>query len=157
MREFTTEEWLSELTGLVSALTASEELLLRRLQQLRRAMEAVRLSPLPTSPLSISFDPRPREEAVNPFPVREKRPAEWSAPAEPSSPAAPPADVSSTAQRISDIQETSDTQEIWRSQDIWPRVADERAPAAVSTTRSYDYFAELDEKLAVLQQSGRGA
>jgi hypothetical protein len=104
------------------------------------------LGPLPVSPLaeSLPFDPRPRPGAVNTIPVREKRLAERLAPAGPNSPTAPPAFVSSTPQWAS------------HSQENWPGDSGENA-AATSTTRSYDYFAELDEKLAVLHQSGREA
>lgn len=143
MRDFTFEEWLTEVSGLVSALSASETLLLRRLRQLRGEMEAARLGPLSASP----FDPRPRQGAVTTIPVLapEWPPGPTLAPAEPDGPIAPPAYVAPGPQ--------------WASQTPanWPADVREDATAATSTTRSYDYFAELDEKLAVLHQSGREA
>jgi hypothetical protein len=146
MRDFTIDEWLSEVTGLVSVLTATEWLLLRRLQQLRRETEAARLGQLPVPPLaeSLPFDPRPRPRSVDTVPVRREGPTVWLARGWPNIPTAPPAYVSGTPQWAS------------QSQEDWPENPGENA-VATSTTRSYDYFAELDEKLAVLHQTGREA
>ncbi len=147
MRDFTIEEWLAEVAGLLSALSATELLLLRRLQQVRRGVEVTRSGPLPVSPLTelLPYAPRPRPGAVVTNPVREERPARRLAPARPNSRTTSPAYVSSPPQRAPQPQES------------WPGDVGENAAAAASTTRSYDYFAELDEKLAVLHQSGREA
>ena len=147
MRDFTIDEWLTEVTGLVLALSASESLLLRRLQQLRREIEGARLGPLRASPLPEShpFDPRPQQETFDPIPVRapQERTAERLARAMPTGPTAP-------------LYAPRTPQWASHSQEDWPRDSGEKA-AAASTTRSYDYFAELDEKLAVLHRSSREA
>jgi len=146
MRDFTIEERLAEVAGLVSALSATELLLVRRLQQLRREMEATRVGSR-VSPLAGSrpFDPRPGLGAVTTNPVPEEPPSQRLAPARPNGRVAPPEYVSSTPQWAAHPQES------------WPGDRGENASSAASTTRSYDYFAELDEKLAVLHQSGREA
>lgn len=144
MRDLTLEECLSEVTVLLAALSASESLLLRRLQQLRREMEASRSDQSPVSPLSESlpFDALRRREAVDATLAREVPPTQRSALGGPYLPTASPAYDSGPPQ--------------WapHSQENWPSTSGENA-TATSTARSYDYFAELDEKLAVLQQSGR--
>ncbi len=148
MREFTIEEWLVDVGRLVSELTASETLLLNRLREIRLEMAAGRLGPLSTPQQAEShpLDPRPRQAPFTTVPVHaDDRSAGWSEPAWPNSPTPPPGYAPSTVQLAS------------YSQESWPGDSDESAAVAASTTRSYDYFAELDEKLAVLQQSGREA
>jgi hypothetical protein len=81
---------------------------------------------------------------MNIIPVRvpEERTAVRYASTVPSGPTAPPVYISRRPQWAS------------RSQENWPGDDGDEAAAAASTTRSYDYFAELDQKLAVLRRLG---
>jgi hypothetical protein len=117
--DLTLDEWLREVTGLVSALAASEFRLAARLRRLRGEMESGSLGvPHPSPPLgSLPFEPRrlapPAAVTATPLGVDADRAVEMAAPGRDGNPS-----------------------------------------TATSTARSYDYFAELDEKLAVLHRSG---
>lgn len=148
MREFTTDEWLAEVAGLLSALSASEAVLLKRLRQVRRQMEATRSGPMPAWAVteSLSFDPGPPRRVLDAIPVdaQKESTVEESATDDPVGPSA-----EATVHARSPLWVTP-------PQKSWPGDAGENASAATSTTRSYDYFDELDEKLALLDQPGRG-
>jgi hypothetical protein len=143
MVDVTLDEWLKDVTGLVSALAKSESQYIKRLQQLRRETDGSGLaSPASTPSESPPFDPRRLEAAVSdtPLGVSEERFAEISTPAGAYSPAEEGVYVSREPRRTP------------HSQEKWTSDSGEHSATSTSTTRSYDYFAELDEKLAALRQ-----
>jgi hypothetical protein len=120
MSERSLDELLGELAGVLSVMTASEELWLTRLRRLR--------------------PDQPRQSALRDLATGHAGPAQRQIVSNPSAP------VRHDVPRPHLVRTTSAPDE------VWPTASSGDQEGPTGENRNYNYFAELDEKLARLRE-----
>jgi hypothetical protein len=143
MADFTLNGMLEEIVEVLSVLTNSEELLLSQVRGTRMAREVKAASAVRVAPIlepTVLEDRHPdTEEVANSGPVEDPRSATMS-PAMRADPLTPMSE--------SPPREEAPT-ESWDTSRATPN---DSSTGSNFVTRDYDYFAELDKKLAGLEQ-----